>query len=229
MVTNAFKAFECFSNLPDDVLDALARCGSSRTFRKKSVLMQEGDKAEAVFFLVSGKVKLAKMNPEGQEKLLTIVRSGEMFGEISAFDGGMSPYQAEALEKVTVITVPLSQFVQLVETHPALALACIRIEAKRLRQAYRHMKNLALLDTHGRIAARLFKLCRDFGRQEGESIRIGLNLTRQEMAQLIGTSRETVSRVLAEYERMGIIEVDRHQIIVHDIEELRSRATGAKE
>lgn len=227
MTNNLLMQIDCLKDLPEEVLSALAANSSQRSYSKKSVLIQEGDRVEAVYFLLSGKVKLAKMNPDGQEKLISILRAGEMFGEISAFDGGMAPYQVEALEKAIVLTVPLSSFIRVVEVYPIVAFACMRVEAKRLRQAYRHMRNLALMDTHGRIAARLFKLCRDFGREEGNSIRITLKLTRQEMAQLIGTSRETVSRVLAEYERLGIIEVDRHQIIVHELEELRSRATNS--
>lgn len=223
------KAIEVLSVLPDDALKTLAARAGERTYKKRRLLMQEGDQAEAVYFLHQGKVKLVKMNPDGQEKMVSIIQPGQMFGEISAFDNGTCPYSAETLEEVRLTAIRVSDFRDLIALHPGLAIACLRMEAKRLRKAYRHMKNLALLDTYGRVAARLFKLTREYGVPEGNGIRIQLTLTRQEMAQLIGTSRETVSRILAEYERLGILEIDRHQIVVRDVEELKRRATTGKE
>ncbi|MBC9784554.1 Crp/Fnr family transcriptional regulator [Heliobacterium chlorum] len=223
------KSVGVFTVLNEEILQSLAPLISERTLKKRQPLLQEGEPIEDVYFLHQGKVRLAKMNSDGQEKVVAIVNPGEIFGEIAAFDDGPSPYTAETMEEVTVSRMGLDDFRALVKAHPSLAMACLQVEARRLRQAYRHMKNLALLDTYGRVSARLYKLTKDYGVPEKEGTRIDFNLTRQELAQLVGTSRETVSRILAEFERLGIVEVDRHTITVKNLEELKQWATGSRE
>ncbi|MZP30736.1 cyclic nucleotide-binding domain-containing protein [Heliobacterium undosum] len=224
----SLKAIDVLASLPEEVLQQLAGRVGERVLKKRQPLLQEGEPADAVYFLHEGKVRLAKMNPDGQEKVVSIVDPGDIFGEIVAFDPGPSPYTAETMEPARVSRLPLEEFRQLVADHPPLAAACLQVEARRLRQAYRHMKNLALLDTYGRVAARLFKLAHDYGVPDSRGTRIDFNLTRQELAQIVGTSRETVSRILAEYERLKILEVERQQIVICDLEELKLRATGGR-
>ncbi|WP_243137449.1 Crp/Fnr family transcriptional regulator [Heliorestis convoluta] len=214
--------------LTEDQIQAIAPKFGERTYKKRNQLMHEGERQDGIYFILKGKVKLTKMNPDGQEKVVAVVSEGEIIGEIVAFDGGACPYTAETMEEVRAAFLTIKDFKEMLNNYSPVAMACLQQSALRLRKAYRHMKNLALLDTYGRMAAHLFKMTRDYGVQEKEGIRINFNVTRQEMAQFIGTSRETVSRVLAEFERMGILQVDRHQITVLDIEELRERASGGR-
>ncbi|MCW2277510.1 Crp/Fnr family transcriptional regulator [Heliophilum fasciatum] len=223
------KCMDGLSVLPDEALQALAAAQGERIHKKRHRLFGEGETAEAVYFLLQGKVKLIKVNLDGLEKMLTIIRPGQFFGEIAVMDGSPAPYTAETLEEVRLIAINKESFHKLLHQYPLMACELLRIEAKRLRHAYRHMKNLALLDTHGRVAASLVRLAHNDSVSEGNTISIRTNLTRQEMAQLIGTSRETVSRILAEYERLGILEIDRQTIIIRDMEELRYRASGGRE
>ncbi|KAB2953836.1 Crp/Fnr family transcriptional regulator [Heliorestis acidaminivorans] len=222
------KTIKILADLPDDKLKEIATKFGERTYKRRSQLMHEGEPLDGIYFIIKGKVKLSKMNPDGQEKVVAVVREGEILGEIVAFDGGPCPYTAETMEEVRAAFLTIKDFNEIVINHASVTMACLQESSLRLRKAYRHMKNLALLDTFGRVAAHLFKMTRDYGVKEDRGIRIDFNITRQEMAQFVGTSRETVSRVLAEFERAGILQVDRHEIVVLDIEELRERASGGR-
>ncbi|MDW7675208.1 MAG: Crp/Fnr family transcriptional regulator [Bacillota bacterium] len=192
-----------------------------RKYKKKVLIFMEGEPADFIYFILQGKVKLSKLSDHGQEKIVQIIQSGQFFGEIPALDGGAHPLTAETIEEAEIGLLSILEFNAYLRENPQLAYGMMEIMAKRMRQAFRQIKNLALKNTHSRLAIRLYKLSREYGVEMGEGVFIRATFTHQELANMIGTSRETVSRILREFEKSGILKVVRQKITIINMEKLK--------
>jgi CRP/FNR family transcriptional regulator len=193
----------------------------TRKYRKKMLIFMEGEPADYIYFILHGKVKLSKISAEGQEKIVQIIQDGQFFGEVPVLDGGTHPLTAETLEEAEIGLLGLEEFRNYLSQYPQLAYGIMEIMAKRLRQSFRQIKNLALKNTHSRLASRLFKLSREYGVEMGDGIFIKAAFTHQDLANMIGTSRETVSRILRDFEKSGAIRIVRQKITIINMDILR--------
>ncbi|MDN5331425.1 MAG: family transcriptional regulator, cyclic receptor protein [Tepidanaerobacteraceae bacterium] len=208
------KKVYIFSELSDEELAKVKRLVNTKNYKKGTVIFFEGEPGDAVYFVKSGKVKVYKSDDEGREYILHIFGEGDVFAEAVLLGGGTYPAIAEAVEDSVVGFIKNEDLERLIRGNPDLAIKIIRIMASRLRDSQEKIKNLALRDTYDRTACLLHKISLDCGHRTSRGIEIDLPVTRQELAALVGTSRETVTRILSQMKRDGIIDIDRQKIIV---------------
>lgn len=210
-----------FQGLSEKELEMVSAVMIERLYPKGEILFFEGDPGEALFVIKNGRVKISKMSEDGREQILHILKDGDIFAEVILFDRGPYPATAEAVENTTCWLLSNAAMEKLLASQPLLAIKLLRIMSRRLRQAQILIRDLALHDTYSRLASLILRLIRREGKVTEKGIVLDLQLTRQEMASMIGTSRETVARILSRFQKDGIILLNKQQIIVLDEEKLR--------
>jgi CRP/FNR family cyclic AMP-dependent transcriptional regulator len=203
--------------------DALRALGRVRTFPVGDALFNERAPGDAVFVLLSGRVKLSCVTEGGREALLGIREPGDLIGEMSAIDESPRLATAIALDRVEVLIVPSQAFVAFLDRTPSVALVLVRMLNRRLREAARERIEFGTLDTVARVCSRLVDLANRFGAPEGDGVHIELAITQEELAAWTGASREAVIRALRTLRELGWIETRRRGVTVLEIEQLRRR------
>lgn len=211
---NHLKAVPLFWGLSDSQLQDISQLILERSYHKGRIIFMEGEPGEALFILKSGLIKLTKRLEDGREHILHFVNPGEIFAEVVLFDGGDYPATAEVQEDSVVGVLRNSDVEKLISRNPEMALGMLRIMSRRLRTAQEKVMNLALHDTARRLAFTLLKMAEEHGVKQDNGVLISLSLTNQEFANLTGSSRETINRMLNSFKRSGAIDMDRQQIIV---------------
>ena len=205
-----------FFGLPEEQLQDISRLLLERSYQKGRFIFMEGEPGEAIYLLKSGLIKLTKRLEDGREHILHFVNPGDVFAEVVIFDGGTYPATAEVQEDSVVGVLRNQDIERLLSQHPSMAVSLLHIMSRRLRTAQEKVMNLALHDTARRLAFSLLKMAEEHGVQKSKGTLINLNLTNQELANLTGSSRETINRMLNSFKRAGAIDVDRQQIVVMD-------------
>lgn len=209
-----------FQGLSATELATVACVMIERFYPKGSVLFLEGDKGEALFLIRQGRIKISKASVDGRQQILQILKAGDIFAEVILFDQGPYPATAEAVEDSACWLLRSADMEKLVKDQPMLAVTLLRVMSRRLRQAQLLIRDLALHDAYGRLAGLLLQFSRSEGKKTGEGVLLDLGLTRQEMASMIGTSRETVTRILGRFQKEEILILDKQRIIIRDEEKL---------
>jgi CRP/FNR family cyclic AMP-dependent transcriptional regulator len=205
-------------------VDALRALGRIRRFPVGAALFNERAPGDAVFVLVSGRVKLTCVTEGGREALLGIREPGDLIGEMSAIDQSPRLASAIALDPVEVLIVSSQAFVSFLDSTPSVALGLVRMLNRRLREAARERIEFGTLDTVARVCSRLVDLADRFGAPEGDGVHIELAITQEELAAWTGASREAVIRALRTLRELGWIETRRRGVTVLEVEQLRRRA-----
>ena len=207
------------ARIPAAELQRLAELTREKQYPKGSVVLFEGDPGDSLFLVRGGRVKVVLVGEDGREVILGILGVGEHFGELSLIDQQPRSAHVIAMEDASLLVLRSEDFKRRVEAAPEIAWALLTELARRLRRADDKIGGLVLLDVPGRIA----RLLLDFA-QEAGSDTIDKPLTHQTIAQMIGASRETVSRAMREFQDQGLIRVERRQISVGDRVALEKRA-----
>jgi CRP/FNR family transcriptional regulator, dissimilatory nitrate respiration regulator len=213
-----------FKGLPDRQLSELALIARSRKVEKGEALFAEGADATGFYLAAEGKIKIYKLSLEGKEQILHIFGPGEVFGEVPVFAGGRFPAHAEALDAGRVLFFPKEDFIGLVHREPSLALNMLGVLSVRLRRFTHLIEDLSLKEVPGRLAAYLLFLSE---RGEGAET-LELDITKAQLASLLGTIPETLSRILARMSRDEIINVEGRTIRVLNRRALKNLAAGEK-
>ncbi|QGP92895.1 Anaerobic regulatory protein [Neomoorella glycerini] len=203
-----------FADLSPEELQHIASLAIFRRYRKNMYIFMEGEPGDAIYFVKKGAIKLFQVLEDGREKILHFVREGEIFAEVLLFEGGPYPATAETLEDTEVGIIRNADMERLLSRHGEMAVKIIKVMSRRLRQAQEHIRDLALKGAYGRLASTLLQLARDYGTPREDGVTIDLNLSQQELASLIGTSRETVARILSDFKRLGAVGVERQRITI---------------
>lgn len=196
-----------FEGLPEAELSALQELCITRTYPKNTVIINEGDQANAMFICTSGKVKVYVSDENGKEFVLNSMGPGEYFGELSLLDDETRSASVITTDKSTFSILYKEDFSKVVLNHPDIALVLLRNLASRIRKLTENVKTLALQDVYGRIRKTLLDLSIE---REGETV-IEEKLTQQDIANRIGSSREMVARILKDLATGGYIEIERKQ------------------
>ena len=193
-------------------------------FPRGTTIFEEGEPGDRLYIITSGKIKLARHAPDGRENLLTVMGPSDMFGELSIFDPGPRTSSAVCVTEVTAATMNSEMLKQWVADHPAIAQQLLRVLARRLRRTNANLADLIFTDVPGRVAKTLLQLANRFGSQEGGALRVNHDLTQEEIAQLVGASRETVNKALATFAQRGWIRLEGKSVVIVDTEHLARRA-----
>ena len=209
-----------FAGLDEAGLDAVRQLMFERAVDRGELVQLEAEPAEALFFVVSGAVKVFKTSAEGKEQILSIVRPGDSFNDIAAFDDGASPASAQAMTPVVLYGITRDNVRTILQEHPRVALNTTRVLADRTRRLVELVEDLSFRHVIGRVAKILLEHASD-----GTSAKP--RLTQQEMAAMAGTVREVVARSLKTLEEEGAIRLERHQIMVADKEALEEMVAAS--
>ena len=201
-----------FSGLSGEQYDALARIGVRRSSRKGERIFSEGDEGTGFYVVVTGRVKISKVSAEGKEQILHFFGPGESFGEVSVFTGQGFPADAVAAAQTALLFFPRTSFIALIRNDPALALNMLAQLSQRLRQFAGLIEDLSLKEVPERLAKYLLYLS---GR-DGDAGAAELDVSKGQLASLLGTIPETLSRILTKMNRQGLIHSRGAQITILD-------------
>ncbi len=193
-------------------------------FRAREAIYRQGEPGDRLYIVVTGKVKIGRQMPDGRDQLLSVMGPADMFGALSMFDPGPRTASATAITDVCAACMDREALREWITGRPQIAEQLLRVLARRLRRTDDHIGELIFTDVPGRVAKQLLQLSQRFGTQEGEHLRLTHDLTQEEIAQLVGASRETVNKALSNFAQRGWITVDGKTILIHDVERLARRA-----
>lgn len=208
---------------PTAVGEIIEQLDTSR-FSRGRVIFEEGEPGDRLFIIISGKVKLARHSTDGRENLLTVMGPSDMFGELSIFDPGPRTSSAICVTDVVAATMTASMLHDWISKHSEISEQLLRVLARRLRRTNNTLADLIFTDVPGRVAKALLQLANRFGEQDGDTLRVNHDLTQEEIAQLVGASRETVNKSLAEFAHRGWITLEGKAVLIDDTEKLARRA-----
>lgn len=223
-VNDALMNAPLFQALDHEAAAALRASLKEQSYPKGDALFSEGEPGDRMFIVVDGKVKLGQTSKDGRESLLGVLGPGEMFGELSLFDPGLRTSTATALTDVVVVSLGHDQLMPWLTGRPELAAALLQALARRLRRTNEAMGDLVFSDVPGRVAKALMDLGEKFGEITPDGLLVSHDMTQEELAQLVGASRETVNKALADFAQRGWIRLESRQVLILDVERLGRRA-----
>jgi CRP/FNR family transcriptional regulator len=213
-----------FRDLNPQELARVEEIAIEREFKKKTTIFVEGSEKEAVFFIRDGLVKAYKTDEDGNEQIVSLLQPGEMFPHTGFFNQASYPATAEALVDTHLLAIPVRAFEQLVTAMPSIAIKLIDVMGAKIRELQQLLQQFTGHDVNGRIMAYLLQLADKHGVALESHIHIGLPVTNQELANAIGTTRETVNRLLSQLKKQHILETHRSEIVILDLPGLKAWA-----
>lgn len=217
-LTDFLQLTPYFNNLPGkNELEGIGRYVLEKKAEKGELIVAEGDQPQALYFVLSGAIKLFKTSPEGKEQIFGIVYRGGTFNDVAVFDGGRNPLSAQAMVASILYSIRKSDIEIVIKKHPGVAINVGRVLASQVRQLGSLVEDLSFKNVTARVAKILVENSGDgSGRQH--------RLTQQDMAAMAGTAREVVGRSLKSLEEDSVIKMERHRIIIKDIDMLKDIA-----
>ncbi len=203
-----------FSELNDQALASLERLAARRKYPKDTVVFFENEEGDSLFMILEGRIKVTILGDDGREIILTMLGAGDLFGEMALLDNEPRSATAIAVEESELLLLNRNDFQTAIIDNPAISTALVKVLSTRLRRANHQISTLALLDVYGRVA----RVIMDMAREEGRRLKDGRiafrRATHQEIANRIGTTRETVTRMLKDLERQGLVKIEGREIVL---------------
>ena len=213
-----------FQGVDSEAVNNLIEQMETVRFPRGTTIFDEGEPGDRLYIITAGKIKLARHAPDGRENLLTVMGPSDMFGELSIFDPGPRTSSAVCVTEVQAATMNSDMLQKWVKDHPSIAQQLLRVLARRLRRTNANLADLIFTDVPGRVAKTLLQLANRFGRPATDGILVAHELTQEELAQLVGASRETVNKALATFAHRGWIRLEGKSALIVDTEHLAKRA-----
>lgn len=218
------KRCNIFHGLDKGSLDKVAAMAKERNIAKKEIIYSPEDAKETMFILKKGRVRIFKLSADGKMLTLAILKDGDIFGAMSVIKGGAPSAYAETLDKSYICAIQQRDFVNLIKEMPQLALGLIEKINDRLKEAEDRIEDLAFRGVPGRIASILLKLSEQFGEMKLGGTQIRFKITHQELADMVGATRETVTVILNDFRNDRIITIDEKYITILDEDTLKEWA-----
>jgi CRP-like cAMP-binding protein len=213
-----------FQGVDPSAVQALRATLEPVSFPRAHVIFAEGELGDRLYIILSGKVKIGRRSPDGRENLLAVFGPSDMFGELSIFDPGPRTSTVTTVTEVSAVSMDRAALREWITKRPEIAEQLLRVIARRLRRTNNMLADLIFTDVPGRVAKALLQLAHDFGTQEAGMLRVTHDLTQEEIAQLVGASRETVNKALADFVARGWIHLSARSVVLLDTDRLRRRA-----
>ena len=213
-----------FASLDDQAFGALTEELTEVELSRGSTLFHEGDPGDQLYFIVSGKIKLGRTAPDGRESLVAIMGPGELFGEMALFDPSPRSTSATAVSETRLAGLRHENLKKVIERSPEVSAQLLQALARRLRRTNESLADLVFSDVPGRVAKALLDLADRFGRPATDGVLVAHELTQEELAQLVGASRETVNKALAEFVQRGWIRLEARAVVILDLQRLKQRS-----
>ena len=213
-----------FQGVAPEAREALASALQHGDYSRGETVFSEGEQGDTLYIVLTGKVKVGRRAADGRENMLSVMGPSDMFGELSLFDPGPRTATATVLTDARLASLAHSDLRPWISDRPEIAEQLLRVLARRLRRTNDALADLIFTDVPGRVAKALLGLAERFGTQEGEGVRVHHDLTQEELAQLVGASRETVNKALADFASRGWMRVDSRAVTILDADRLARRA-----
>lgn len=220
--TELIKHFSFFSELSEEDLESIANISIERRYRKNMVVFMEGDPGEAFYYIKSGKVRVFRTYEDGKEHILNIFGQGDVFGEATLFSNIPYPASAIVYDDAEIGLIKNADLEKLIKSNSELALKLIKILNRKLLFSQQTVRDLAFNDVFARTASQILKLAEAHGRKTDRGMEVAIQLSRQELADMVGTTRETVSRVMSRFKKEKSITEEKDKILILDNDKLKS-------
>ncbi len=224
MIDKNLQNTPLFSALDEEAAIALQKSMVPQTIKKGNTLFQEGDAGDRLYIVTEGKIKLSHASGDGRESVLMVLGPGDMFGELSLFDPGPRTSTAIAVTDSKVLGLGNTNLNPWLVGRPEVAQKLLQALAHRLRRTNEAMSDLVFADVPGRVAKALLELGEKFGSKTEAGVYVNHDLTQEELAQLVGASRETVNKALADFVSRGWLKLETRSVELLDLERLAKRA-----
>ena len=213
-----------FRGVGPEAAEALASSLTESDYSRGETVFVEGEQGDTLYIVLSGKVKVGRRAADGRENMLSVMGPSDMFGELSVFDPGPRTATATVLTDARLASLDQAALRPWIRDRPEIAEQLLRVLARRLRRTNDALADLIFTDVPGRVAKALLSLAERFGTEEADGVRVHHDLTQEELAQLVGASRETVNKALADFAGRGWMRVDSRAVTILDAERLERRA-----
>ncbi|HVO75423.1 MAG TPA: Crp/Fnr family transcriptional regulator [Ignavibacteriaceae bacterium] len=219
--TEFLKYVPIFSELNEDTLEKISKLGIQKSFKKDSVILFEHETGSALFVIISGKVKVSRVSDDGKEVILTILGDSDFFGEMAILDGLARSANVTAMEDSELFIIQRSDFLDLLQNHPEISITLLQELTQRLRAADMKIKSLSLKDAEGKVATVILQLADDVGKIKQGTVEIEKLPFQHDLANMAGTSRETISRTLHSFAKKGLVELDGSRLRIINYEKFK--------
>jgi len=206
------KAIPLFANLQDEAINSIASHVITKSFPKNSIIINDGDETSSMYIIQSGKVKAFLSNEDGKEVILSIMKTGDYFGELSLLDSAPRSASIMTMEPCKFFIINKENFEQSLEAHPDIARNLVTELSRMVRKLTENVRGLALMDVYGRVAHTLLDMAEDIGNDKV----INQKLTHQDIARMVGSSREMVSRIMKDLQMGGYITSESKRIVINE-------------
>lgn len=214
-----------FQGVSAEAAEPVARQLEEFQLPRGSTVFAEGQPGDSLFIILEGKVKIVRRAPDGRENVLSVMGPSDQFGELSIFDPGPRTATATALTDVTLAKMSQQALLPWIAAHPEIGVQLLQVLARRLRRTNDTVADLIFTDVPSRVAKSLLAMADRFGsRDDSGLLRVTHDLTQEELAQLVGASRETVNKALADFAHRGWLRLEGKTVLVLDEDRLRRRA-----
>ncbi len=220
-IIRLMKRVPLFSKLSDSDVSQLADQCVRRECRRDQVILIEEELGQILFIILRGTVKIKRTNDEGREVIITILKAGDFFGELSLLDGKGRSATVVAMQDSELLTLRRSEFLLMLEKYPLISIELLKVLASRIRLANIQIENLTLQDAMGRVGAALMHVAEQTGYPRAESVVIPKLPVQQDLANMAGTARETISRVMSLLETKNVLQREGHRVVILNYEKFK--------
>lgn len=220
-ITDLLADVPIFSDLPVETMEKIAKIGNLKKYPKDSIILLEDEVGSALFVILKGRVKVSRNSSDGKEVILTILSESDFFGEMAILDGLTRSASVISMEDSEVFLIHRSDFLLLLRQHPEISIALLQELTRRLRISDIKIKALSLKDAEGKVATVLLQIADDVGRIKSGIVEIEKLPVQQDLANLAGTSRETISRTIHNFAKKGLIELEGSKLRILNYEKFK--------
>jgi CRP/FNR family transcriptional regulator, cyclic AMP receptor protein len=209
-----------FARLGDSEIDVILARALVASHAEGELIFAKGDPGNSMMAVLEGRVMITAPSQDGRQVVLTVMRDGDVFGEIALLDGKERTADATAMTDCELLIVPRRSLLALLERRPDLCIDLLIVLCERLRRTNEQVEDLAFLDLEARIAKVLIRLAEENDRGQSATAPVGVKISQRALGELVGGSRESVNKHLQDWKRSGIIAIEKGSIVIHDIEAL---------
>ena len=214
------KSCELFKQVSDNDLAWLESSSTMKSFKRGESVYLPEDQSDGILLVASGRVKICHTTPQGKQSILGFVDPGEVFGELALLDNSSRTHTAQAAEKTQLVLVPRKELLSIVQKYPSIVLGVTKLIGLRRQRVERRLRNLLFRSNRDRLIHLLLELAEKYGQLQPDGIHLKIRLSHQEMASIIGSTRETVTVVLGQLKGEDLLQISRRRIVLLSLEKL---------
>ncbi|MEW5945609.1 MAG: Crp/Fnr family transcriptional regulator [bacterium] len=219
----ALREVPLFNEFSQRELKVIAQAATVRRYEKNEVIIHKLERGDTFFSIIDGRVKVILSDEDGKEFIVDVLKPKEFFGELALLDGEPRSATVVAQEPTEVLVLTREEFLNQLKKHPELGIKIMRVLGRRLRRANQRIESLAFMDVCGRLAGTLIDLAASSGEKQSDGVNVPLDFSRTELANLVGTTRETLTRALRTLQSMGYIKIKKKFVVVTNMKGLEGR------